>query len=154
MLPVRSWHLRKGVDPGFLERGFIYIKVWGGVCLADFISFFLNILWKWRNSVLLSPNYFIFIGYLETGGRENPSGSTTGEHWEDPPHQANIRVNPVCLLSVDSTLPVNSSTMVNRNFSSWRVLERPKIRTHRSESSKSKDKKRKKLDLVAISSKK
>ena len=31
-----------GADPGFLERGFICIKVWG-VRFADFISFFLNI---------------------------------------------------------------------------------------------------------------
>ena len=32
-------------DPGFLERGFVCIKVWGGggVCFADFISVFLNI---------------------------------------------------------------------------------------------------------------
>ena len=32
-----------GADPGFHERGFIYINVWG-VCFADFSSFFLNIL--------------------------------------------------------------------------------------------------------------
>ena len=32
-----------GVDPGFLERGFVCIKVWG-IRFADFISFFLNIL--------------------------------------------------------------------------------------------------------------
>ena len=31
-----------GVDPGFLERGFICIKVWG-VRFADFVSSFLNI---------------------------------------------------------------------------------------------------------------
>ena len=24
----------------------------------------LNILWKWNNLVSLSPNYFIFVGYL------------------------------------------------------------------------------------------
>ena len=32
-----------GVDPGFLEKGFICIKGWGGVRFANFISFFLNI---------------------------------------------------------------------------------------------------------------
>ena len=31
-----------GVDPGFLERVSIYIKVWG-ILYADFTSFFLNI---------------------------------------------------------------------------------------------------------------
>ena len=30
---------------------------------ADFISFFLNITWKWNNLFSLRPNYFIFIGY-------------------------------------------------------------------------------------------
>ena len=51
-----------------------------GVRFADFISFCLNDL------VSLRPNYFIFIRYLKTGGREgglseplNPSGSATGE---------------------------------------------------------------------------
>ena len=31
-----------GLDQGFLERGFICIKVWG-IRFADFISFFLNV---------------------------------------------------------------------------------------------------------------
>ena len=34
--------LATGADPGFLESGFVCIKVWG-VRFADFISFFLNI---------------------------------------------------------------------------------------------------------------
>ena len=38
-----------------------------GVRLADFISFILNIPWKWNNLVSLRPNYFIFIGYLIAG---------------------------------------------------------------------------------------
>ena len=72
-----------GTDPGFLERGFIYIKD-VGVRFADVISFFLNIPRKWNNLVSLRPNYFIFMGYLKTGrggGFERtpvtPSGSTT-----------------------------------------------------------------------------
>ena len=40
-----------------------------GVCFADFISFFVNIPWKWNHLVSLRPNYFIFIGYLKTGGQ-------------------------------------------------------------------------------------
>ena len=32
----------QGADPGFLERGFICIKV-RKVCFADLVSFFLNI---------------------------------------------------------------------------------------------------------------
>ena len=35
-------HTHPGADPGYLERVFICINVWG-VRLADFISFFLNI---------------------------------------------------------------------------------------------------------------
>ena len=42
------------------------IKVWGALCW--FISVFLNIPWKWDNLVSLRPNYFIYIGYLKTGG--------------------------------------------------------------------------------------
>ena len=38
-----------------------------GVRFADFISFFLDIPWKWNNLVSLQPNYFIFIGYLKMG---------------------------------------------------------------------------------------
>ena len=39
-----------------------------GVCFPDFISFFLNIPWKWNNLVSLRPNYFTFVGYLKNGG--------------------------------------------------------------------------------------
>ena len=66
------------MDPGFLERGFICIKVcvcvWG-VYFADFISFCLNIPWKWNNLVSLRPNYYIFIGYLNKGSRISRKGS-------------------------------------------------------------------------------
>ena len=34
-------YIHTGADPGFLERGFICIKVW--VRFGDFISFFLNV---------------------------------------------------------------------------------------------------------------
>ena len=47
-----------GADPGFLERGFIVIKGWGGR-FAVFISVFLNIPWKRNNLVSFRPNYFI-----------------------------------------------------------------------------------------------
>ena len=43
-----------GADPGFLERGFIYIKGWGLALLI--VSHFSEI------------SYFIFIGYKKTGG--------------------------------------------------------------------------------------
>ena len=46
-----TFHIFKGVEVRF----------------ADFISFFLNIPWKWNNLCSLRPNYFIFIGYLKTG---------------------------------------------------------------------------------------
>ena len=55
-----------------------------GVRFADFTSLFLNILWKWNNLVSPRPNYFIFMGYFKTRGREgiqanplNPTGSAT-----------------------------------------------------------------------------
>ena len=44
-----------------------------GVRFADFISFFLNMPWKRDNLVSGRPNYFIFIGYLKTRGREGGS---------------------------------------------------------------------------------
>ena len=40
------------------------------VRFVDSISFFLYIPLKWNNLVSLRPNYFIFIGYLKTGGWE------------------------------------------------------------------------------------
>ena len=49
----------------------MYKCVWE-VPFAEFISFFLNIPWKWNDLVLvwLRPNYFIFIGYLKSRDRE------------------------------------------------------------------------------------
>ena len=71
--PPMSLYIRGGSR--ISGKGFICIKVCG-VRFADFISFFLNIPWKWKNLVLRRPNYFIFIGYLKTGGgrgiRANP----------------------------------------------------------------------------------
>ena len=68
------------------QRGFIIYKG-VGFHFADFISFFLSILWKRNNLVSLKPNYFIFIGHLKMGGGGggeggwanpwNSSGSTT-----------------------------------------------------------------------------
>ena len=49
------------------SRGFWpFIYKGTGVHFADFISFFLNILWKWNNLVSLRPNHFISIWYLKT----------------------------------------------------------------------------------------
>ena len=55
-----------------------------GVHFADFISIFLNIPWKQNNLVSVRPNYFIFIGYLKTGGGEGGS-SDPPETPLDPP---------------------------------------------------------------------
>ena len=65
----------------------VHINKGVGVRFTDFISFFLNIPWKWNNLVSLRPNYVIFIGYLKTGARRGgggvrvnpwtPSGSAT-----------------------------------------------------------------------------
>ena len=49
------------------KGGFRCVKEGAG--FADFISYFLNIPWKGNNLVSLRPNYFIFIGYLQTWGR-------------------------------------------------------------------------------------
>ena len=59
-------HSDAGADQGFLERGFMCIKDVG------FISFILNIPWKWNNLVSLRPNYFIFRGYLIAENPLNP----------------------------------------------------------------------------------
>ena len=57
-----------------------------------FITFFLNIPWKWNNLVSLSPDYFIFIGYmyLKTGGWEGGL-SQPPEPPLDPPLPFGIR---------------------------------------------------------------
>ena len=68
-----------GADPGFSERGFIYIYKCMGARFADFISFSLNIPWKWNNFVSLRPNYFIFLGYLKTWGAGRGGGG-----WSEP----------------------------------------------------------------------
>ena len=82
LLKWKKWS-RSGGYPGFVERGFICIKVWG-FALLILSHFFLNIPWKWNNLVSLRPNNFIFIGYLKTGVERgvranplNPSGSPT-----------------------------------------------------------------------------
>ena len=67
-----------GADPGFLERGFI--KVWV-VRFDDFISFFLNIPWKWNILVSGRPNYFISMGQLKTGGGEGVRAKLLNPLW-------------------------------------------------------------------------
>ena len=52
-------------------------------CFDDFISFFLNIPCKWNNLVSLRPNYFIFIGYLNTGNGANPHNPLLIRHCID-----------------------------------------------------------------------
>ena len=70
-------HPDAGVDQCFLERGVHKYKEVGG-CFAAFISFILNIPWKWNSLVSLRQNYVIFIGYLIAGREEwTSSGSAT-----------------------------------------------------------------------------
>ena len=65
-------HPDAGVDQWVLEWGFQKYKG-VGVRFANFISFILNIPWKWNNLVSVRPNYFIFIGYLIAGrGSQSP----------------------------------------------------------------------------------
>ena len=74
VLHINRLQANSGAGPGFQERGFICIKVWG-VRFANFISNFLNVPWKWNNLVSQRPNYFIFIGYFitrERGSSEPP----------------------------------------------------------------------------------
>ena len=58
------------------------------------------------------------------------------------------------LLPVGSTIPVDSITMVNRNYSSRRVLVHPKRRTYRIESLQIKERMRKKTGKLQIKSRK
>ena len=61
-----------------VDVGFICIHVCVCVCVVGggggfvwlILSHFFNIPWKWNNLVSLRPNYFIFVGYFKTGGRE------------------------------------------------------------------------------------
>ena len=62
------------------------VYIYKGVCVGrftDFISFFLNIPWKWNNLVSLRPNYFIFKAYLKNGGGGGSSKPTEPQirHW-------------------------------------------------------------------------
>ena len=71
------------MDPGFLERGFICIKVCGGwwFRFADFISFFLKNPMKMKR-----PNiYFILKNHriLKNGGQDE--GSSEPSEPLDPP---------------------------------------------------------------------
>ena len=61
----------------------IYKDVGEGVCFADFISFLLNILWKWNNLVSLRPNYFI--AYFKAVVAEGEQNKTLWiRHWIPP----------------------------------------------------------------------
>ena len=80
-----AWSFRDGSRiSGKGSQMYMYKVV--GVCFADFISFFLNLLWKWNNLVSRRQNYFIFIGYLKTGVGEagvqaNPLNPILIRHW-------------------------------------------------------------------------
>ena len=63
--PRCLWRTMQGRNQDFW-KGDSYIYEGVGVRFADFISFYLNIPWKWNNLVLPRPNYFIYIGYLKT----------------------------------------------------------------------------------------
>ena len=91
-----------GAGPGFLDRGFICEKV--GVRFADFISYFLNIPWKRNNLVSLRPNYFIFIGYLKTGGGEEGGSLEPPEPSLDPPLWRDISLAGLFSFVADLTL--------------------------------------------------
>ena len=54
------------------------MKVWG---LLIFISFFLNIPWKWNNLVSLRPTYFTFIGYFKRGGSDGVRANPLKPFW-------------------------------------------------------------------------
>ena len=62
------------------RKGVQIYKGVGGL-FADFISFFLNIPWKWNNLVSLRPNNFIFIGYLKMGRGEGVWGIPLNPLW-------------------------------------------------------------------------
>ena len=73
-----------GADPGFLERGFICIKVCG-VCYADLISFLLNIQWKRNVFGLTETKLFHFHRIFKSGGlggrfKQTPSGSAISKN--------------------------------------------------------------------------
>ena len=75
-----------GADPGFPERGFIYIYKAVGVRFVDFIlRKSLNIPWKWKHLVSLRQNHFIFIGYLKTGEGAGRRLKRTPDPPLDPP---------------------------------------------------------------------
>ena len=72
-----------------------------GFRFADFISLLLNIPYKWNNLASLRPNYFIFIGYLKSGGGwgegVEPSGSATARDCSIAGNEQNIKPVPIAL---------------------------------------------------------
>ena len=93
---ILSWYVQAapegtpatGADPGFVERGFrcvmeVCVCV-GGVRFVDFISFFLNIPWKWINLVSVRPNYFIFMWFKKKTGAGERGSSEPSEPHLDP----------------------------------------------------------------------
>ena len=79
-----------------------------------FISFFLNIPWKWNNLVSLRPNYFIFIGYLKTGGRKGGSSK--------PPRTPNESATDQLSLSILKSLWKLKPLMICYNLGFWVLL--------------------------------
>ena len=72
---------RAGADPWILEREFIFIKVLG-FALLILSQFFFKCSMKIKNWSQWRPNYFIFIGYLKTGGAQvNPLSPVWIRHW-------------------------------------------------------------------------
>ena len=61
-------------DGSRISRKGVHMYKRVGVHFADFISFFLNIPWKWNNLVSLRPNFFIFIGYFKNWGQAGGGG--------------------------------------------------------------------------------
>ena len=64
LFPINETKGLNGLNPGFLERGFIVVR------FADFIYFFFYLYYE--NEIICShrQNYFIFMGYIKNGGRE------------------------------------------------------------------------------------
>ena len=82
-----------------------------GVRFADFISFLLNIPWKWNNLISLRPNYFFFYRIFKNGGQRGVSSEPL-----TPPPPLDPPLMRRCLKWMPMSTFLSYSTSIRYNY--------------------------------------